>query len=59
LSLSPLVHRTGTVHCPVAHRTVRCARPGVPSVASLLLSLDPCSFYWFYVESLIPVEYMI
>ena len=37
LSLSSLVHRTGTVHCPVAHRTVRCARPGVPSVAPLLL----------------------
>jgi hypothetical protein len=34
-SLSPLVHRT----CPVAHRTVRCARPEVPSVV-------PCSFVW-------------
>jgi hypothetical protein len=25
-----------TGHCPVAHRTVRCARPEVPSVAPLL-----------------------
>jgi hypothetical protein len=31
-SRSPLVHRT----CPVAHQTVRCARPEVPSVAPLL-----------------------
>jgi hypothetical protein len=29
---SPLVHRT----CPVVHRTVRCARPEVPSVVPLL-----------------------
>jgi hypothetical protein len=28
-----------TEHCPVAHRTVRCARPGQPSVV-------PCSFGW-------------
>jgi hypothetical protein len=34
-SWRPLVHRT----CPVAHRTVRCARPKVPSVV-------PCSFVW-------------
>jgi hypothetical protein len=26
-----------TGHCPVAHRTVRCARPEVPSVGPLLL----------------------
>jgi hypothetical protein len=26
-----------TGHCPVAHRTVRCAKPGLPSVI-------PCSF---------------
>jgi hypothetical protein len=32
-SWSPLVHRT----CPVAHRTVRCARPEEPSD-------DPCSY---------------
>jgi hypothetical protein len=31
-SSSPLVHRT----CPVAHRTVRCARPEVPSVVPVL-----------------------
>jgi hypothetical protein len=38
--LESLVHRTlsgGTPDSPVAHRTVRCARPGLPSVI-------PCSF---------------
>jgi hypothetical protein len=29
-----------TGHCPVAHRTVRCARPGQPSVSFLLLSFE-------------------
>jgi hypothetical protein len=30
-----------TGHCPVAHRTVRCARPEGPSVASLLFFFEP------------------
>jgi hypothetical protein len=29
-----------TEHCPVAHRTVRCARPGNTSVSFLLLSFE-------------------
>jgi hypothetical protein len=31
-----------TGHCPVAHRTVRCARPGSTSVSFLLLSFESC-----------------
>jgi hypothetical protein len=34
---APDTVRWCTGHCPVAHRTVRCARPGQPSVV-------PCSF---------------
>jgi hypothetical protein len=34
---APDTVRWCTGHCPVAHRTVRCARPGLPSVI-------PCSF---------------
>jgi hypothetical protein len=30
-----------TRHCPVAHRTVRCAIPGNTSVSFLLLSFEP------------------
>jgi hypothetical protein len=30
-----------TGHCPVVHRTVRCARPGNTSVSFLLLSFEP------------------
>jgi hypothetical protein len=49
-----------TGHCPVAHRTVRCARPGQPSVVF-------CSFYLNHflefllvcVEPLAPVELII
>jgi hypothetical protein len=32
---APDTVRWGTRHCPVAHRTVRCARPEVPSVIPL------------------------
>jgi hypothetical protein len=49
-----------TGHCPVAHRTVWCARPGHPSVPLLLcfwtLSLI---FYWFVLNLYAPVEYII
>jgi hypothetical protein len=31
----------GTGHCPVAHRTVRCARPGSTSVSFAPFFLDP------------------
>jgi hypothetical protein len=30
-----------TGHCPVAHQTVRCARPGKTLVSFLLLSFEP------------------
>jgi hypothetical protein len=33
---TPDTVRWCTEHCPVAHRTVRCARPEVPSVVLLL-----------------------
>jgi hypothetical protein len=41
-----------TGHCPVAHRTVRCARPGQPSGCLLLSLFEPFSwsFYWFVVN---------
>jgi hypothetical protein len=49
-----------TRHCPVAHRTVRCARPGQPSIlfAPFLLNhfLD---FLLVCVEPLAPVELII
>jgi hypothetical protein len=40
-----------TGHCPMAHRTVRCARPGF-SWFLLLLSFEPylVSFYWFMLN---------
>jgi hypothetical protein len=44
LTWSPLVHRTlsdGTPDSPMARRTVRCARLGLPSVIPLLFLLNP------------------
>jgi hypothetical protein len=54
---APDIVRWCTEHCPVAHRTVRCARPGHTSVV-------PCSlcsntflvFLLTYCEPLAPVE---
>jgi hypothetical protein len=40
-----------TEHCPVHHRTVRCARPGQPSVPLLLFTWTlSWTFYWFIVN---------
>jgi hypothetical protein len=40
-----------TGHCPVAHRTVRCARPGLPSVVFCSFYLNPSwTFYWFVLN---------
>jgi hypothetical protein len=49
-----------TGHCPVAHRTVRCARPGLSSVsfAPFFWTLT-WSFYWFVLNLYAPVEYII
>jgi hypothetical protein len=57
---APDTVRWRTGHCPVAHRTVRCARPGFSSV-----SFAP--FFWTLilmfllvcVEPLAPVEYIV
>jgi hypothetical protein len=35
------VQSWGTGHCPVAHRTVRCARPGHSSVSFAPFFLNP------------------
>jgi hypothetical protein len=49
-----------TGHCPVAHRTVRCARPGQPSVFFALFRLNPfLDFLLVCVEPLAPVELII
>jgi hypothetical protein len=47
-------------HCPVAHRTVRCARPGSSSVSfcSFLLNHN-LNFLLVCVEPLAPVEHII
>jgi hypothetical protein len=41
-----------TGHCPVAHRTVRCARPGLPLGCLLLFLFEPFlgHFYWFVLN---------
>jgi hypothetical protein len=44
---APDTVRWCTRHCPVAHRTVRCARPELSSVI-------PCSLYWLKCEPLTP-----
>jgi hypothetical protein len=38
---APDTVRWYTEHCPVAHRTVRCTRPGQPSVVFLLFLFEP------------------
>jgi hypothetical protein len=44
-------------HCPVAHRTVRCARPRCLWVAFCSLCLNPFLFFLLtYCEPLAPVE---
>jgi hypothetical protein len=46
-----------TGHCPVVHRTVRCARPGCLWVAFCSLCLNPfLVFLLAYCEPLAPVE---
>jgi hypothetical protein len=50
----------GTGHCPVAHRTVRCARPGYTSADFSSLYLNPFSvFLLVCCEPLAPVELII
>jgi hypothetical protein len=49
-----------TGHCPVAHRTVRCARPGQPSVVFCSFYLNPfLDFLLVCVEPLAPIELII
>jgi hypothetical protein len=48
---APDTVRWCTGHCPVVHRTVRCARPGLPSVIPCFF-VEPISwyFYWLCVD---------
>jgi hypothetical protein len=47
-------------HCPVAHQTVRCARPGRPSVCFAPFFLNPIlDFLLVCIEPLAPVELII
>jgi hypothetical protein len=47
-------------HCPVAHRKVRCAIPGQPSVSFAPFFLNPIlDFLLVCVEPLAPVELII
>jgi hypothetical protein len=49
-----------TGHCPMAHRTVRCARPGCSSILFCSFLLNPNLFFLLvYVEPLAPVEHII
>jgi hypothetical protein len=49
-----------TGHCPVAHRTVQCARPGFSSVSFAPFFLNPnLIFLLVCFEPLAPVEYII
>jgi hypothetical protein len=49
-----------TGHCPVAHRTVRCARPGQPSISFAPFFFNPIlDFLLVSVEPLAPVELII
>jgi hypothetical protein len=49
-----------TGHCPVEHRTVRCARQGQPSVFFCFFLLNPIlDFLLVCVEPLAPVELII
>jgi hypothetical protein len=57
---APDTVRWCTEHCPVVHRTVRCARPGQPSVAFCSFYLNPfLDFLLVCVEPLAPVELII
>jgi hypothetical protein len=50
----------GTPDSPVAHQTVRCARPGQPSVVFCSFYLNPfLDFLLVCVEPLAPVELII
>ena len=49
-----------TGHCSVAHRTVRCARPGLPLGCLLLFLFEPfLDFLLVRVEPLAPVKLII
>jgi hypothetical protein len=57
---APDTVRWCTKHCLVAHRTVRCARPGQPSVFFCSFLLNPfLDFLLVCVEPLAPVELII
>jgi hypothetical protein len=57
---APDTVRWCTGHCLVAHRTVRCARPGQPSVVFCSFLLNPfLDFLLVCVEPLAPVELII
>jgi hypothetical protein len=49
-----------TGHCPVAHRTVRCARLGQPSVSFARFVLNPNLFFLLVcIEPMTPIEHII
>jgi hypothetical protein len=49
-----------TGHCPVAHRTIWCARPGSTSVSFCSFLLNPGLYFLLVcVEPLAPVECII
>jgi hypothetical protein len=57
---APDTIRWCTGHCPLAHQTVRCARPGQPSIGFAPLYLNPfLDFLLICVEPLAPVELII
>jgi hypothetical protein len=57
---APDTVRWCTGHCPVAHRSVRCIRPGQPSVVFSSFYLNPfLDFLLVCVEPLAPVELII
>jgi hypothetical protein len=60
LTGAPDTVRWCTGHCPMAHRTVRCARAGQPSVGFAPFFLNPIlDFLLVCVEPLAPVELII
>jgi hypothetical protein len=57
---APDTVRWCTRHCPVAHRIVRCARPGLPLGCLLLFLFEPfLGLLLVCVEPLAPVELII
>jgi hypothetical protein len=57
---APDTVRWCTGHCPVAHQTVRCARPGHTSVVFCSLCLNPfLVFLLVYCEPLAPVKLIV